>query len=253
MANQSFIRQFQTGTTLSRQELANRLRLQYPTAKPTTIDWHIYGLLQQGLLAKAGRDNYQVIDKTPQSAFGQNVPLPKPFNTWLEPLQVEFPYLTICLWSTRWLQPLLMHVPLVEYWLIEVEREAVDAVYAFCQRTWATGLNSDVPVVRATDWPVLESYLADTSTIAFIKPLISEAPLQPFGSVTTITVEKLIVDLLADESVFFLYQEELPRIIEGLTEHYVINLNRLQRYARRRNHLPQLQQLLATLPNQSKA
>lgn len=253
MANQAFIGQFQTGTTVSRQELASRLRLLYPTAKPTTIDWHIYGLLQQGWLAKSGRGQYQVVDKAGQSTFGANAQLPKSFNAWLEPLRQEFPYLTICLWTTRWLQPLLMHIPFVEYWLIEVEREAVDAVRGFCQKTFVTGSDLAVPVVRATDWHVLETYLTDNPTIAIIKPLISEAPLQPLGSVTTITVEKLLVDLLADSSLFFMYQEELPRIIEGLTEKYVLNVNRLQRYARRRNHLPQLQDLLATLPNQFKA
>jgi hypothetical protein len=247
MANQVFIAQFQPGLPLSKQELAGRLQVQYPEAKPTTIDWHIYRLLQQGLLAKSGRNQYQVVGTAPMASSWTNPPLPEPLNEWIEPLRQAFPYLTICLWSTRWLQPLLMHLPFTEYGLIEVERSAVDAVWAFCQDKLTVQPDRlPVPVVRAGDWPVLESYLSNAPVIGVVKPLISESPLQPLASVSTITVEKLLVDLLADRELFFAYQEDLTRIVEGLSRQSVINGNRLRRYARRRNHLPQLEQLLAT-------
>lgn len=138
-----------------------------------------------------------------------------------------------------------MHVPSVEYWFLEVDRDAVDSVLAFVQSVY--GREHDqiaTPAIRASDLTTMEPYLTDATRILLIKPLISEAPLQQVDEVPTITTEKLLVDLVADDDLFFMYQEELTRIVGGLTARYVINTDKAQRYARRRNRLPELNELL---------
>lgn len=143
------------------------------------------------------------------------------------------------------MRPYLMHVPSIEYWLLEVDRDAVDSVLAFVQSVFGSEQNEiGTPVVRADDLTTMELYLTDATRILLIKPLISEAPLQHVDGVPTITAEKLLVDLIADDDLFFMYQEELPRIVGGITAKYIINTDKAQRYARRRNRLPELNALL---------
>lgn len=134
---------------------------------------------------------------------------------------------------------------LTQYWFIEVDRNAVDSVLRFVQSAYGSEQNViTTPVVRADDLTTMERYLTDPTRILLVKPLISEAPLQHVDGVSTITAEKLLVDLIADDDLFCMYQEELPRIVEGITARYIINTDKAQRYARRRNQLPELNALL---------
>lgn len=244
MQTNHFIDQFNREEIIRKPELVSLLREKYPDAKPATLDWHIYDLVQQGLLVRRGRGRYQVISKGKHTAiFRPNIP--HQLAMWKKKLAEAFPLLSTCLWSTQTLQPYLMHVPFIEYWLLEVDRDAVDSILSFVQSVYSREENSmTTPVILASDLTTMESYLTDTSRILLIKPLISEAPRQCIDKVMTTTAEKLIVDLITDSSVFFMYQEELLRIVEGITSQYAINLDKIRRYARRRNQLAPVNELL---------
>lgn len=244
MQNNLFTNQFSVKDTIHKAELVSLLRGQYPDAKPATLDWRIYDLVQRGLLARSGRGRYRIVtDDTRSATFTPS--LPDELGGWAAKLTEAFPFLTTCLWSTQAMRPYLMHVPSIEYWLLEVDRDAVDSVLAFVQSVFGSEQNEiGTPVVRADDLTTMELYLTDATRILLIKPLISEAPLQHVDGVPTITAEKLLVDLIADDDLFFMYQEELPRIVGGITAKYIINTDKAQRYARRRNRLPELNALL---------
>lgn len=244
MQNNLLTDQFSVKGTIHKAELVSLLRGQYPDAKPATLDWRIYDLVQRGLLARSGRGRYRIVaDDTRSATFAPCVP--EEFGGWAAKLTEAFPLLTTCLWSTQAMRPYLMHIPSIEYWLIEVDRDAVDSVLAFVQLVYGSEQNqSNMPVIRADDLITMELYLKDATRIILIKRLISEAPLQHVDGVPTITAEKLLVDLVADDALFFMYQEELPRIVESITTRYIINTDKAQRYARRRNQLPKLNALL---------
>lgn len=244
MQTNRFVEQFGSRDTIHKPELVSLLRQQYPDAKPTTLDWHIYDLVQQGLLVRRGRGRYQVVSKDNRRlAFVPSIP--DELGLLEKKLSEAFPLLTTCLWSTQTVQPYLMHVPFVDYWLLEVDRDAVDAVLSFVQSVCSTDEHPvTAPVIRASDFATIEPYLTDISRILLLKPLVSEAPLQRVGDMTTITAEKLIVDLIADDTLFFMYREELLRIVQGITSRYIINIDKIRRYARRRHQLPQLNKVL---------
>jgi len=84
--------------------------------------------------------------------------------------------------------------------------------------------------------------------VIILKPLISEAPLQPLDRYVTAPLEKILVDLLADQPLFFAYQEELEYIVHTAFDKFIINRDKLRRYARRRNRVEQVDQLLQQLP-----
>lgn len=247
MVNQNQLQRFTAGMAVSKPDLVAELQLHYPNAKPTTINWRIHDLLQLGKLIRLGRGKYQVTGDETQPKNQLSPVLANELSELTSALQRQFPYLTICVWSTRTVQPYLMHIPFVDYWLVEVERGAIDVVFAAIQAIIKQLEQTDLVIVKAADWPALESYVADATTVLIVKPLTTEAPLRSVGKLMTTTAEKLIVDLVADDTLFFMYQEELPRIIDGLTTHYVINMDRLRRYARRRNQLSQLTDLVPAL------
>lgn len=244
MLNNILTDQFSAKDTIYKKELVSLLSGQYPDAKPSTLDWRIHDLVQRGLLARSGRGRYRIVASDTRSPTF--IPgIPDELGGWAAKLAEAFPLLTICLWSTQAMRPYLMHVPSIEYWLLEVDRDAVDSILTFVQSVYGSEQNQvTMPVVRADDLTTMELYLTDATRILLIKPLISEAPLQHVDGVPTITAEKLLVDLIADDDLFFMYQEELPRIVEGITTRYIINTDKAQRYARRRNQLPQLNALL---------
>ena len=237
-------KRFSVEEAIHKSELVSLLRGQYPDAKPSTLDWRISDLVQRGLLARSGRGRYRIVANDTRSAtFTPEVP--DELGHWAAKLAEAFPLLTPCLWSTQAVWPYLLHVSAVEYWLLEVDRDAVDSVLSFVQSVYSREDSQiDTPVIRADDLATMESYLTDVERILLIKPLISEAPLQQADGVSTITAEKLLVDLIADDGLFFMYREELPRIAGGIAARYVINTDKARRYARRRNRLPELNDLL---------
>lgn len=225
------------------------LRAQYPDAKPATLDWRIFDLVQQGMLIRRGRGLYQIVpDKGSKAVFIPD--LPGELSRWGKKLNEAFPLLTVCTWSTSALHPFMQQQPFVTYWLVETEREAVDAVLDFIRANQSRTSAKTLPVVLATDLLLTERYQPDATTFVLVKPLISEAPMQTTTDGLTVpTAEKILVDLLADTDVFNLFGEEVPRLFEQLNKRYILNIDRMRRYARRRHKLPILDNNLARLSN----
>ena len=245
--NSQLFQSFKPGDTIPKPELVFLLREQYPDAKPATLDWHIYDLVRQGLLARQGRGRYQLVpDRAAKAIFTPDVP--GELGRWGKKLNEAFPLLSVCTWSTSALHPFMQQQPFITYWLIETERETVDAVLDFVRASQSRTSAKTLPVVLATDLLLTERYQPDATTFVLVKPLISEAPMQPTTNGLTVpTAEKILVDLLADTDVFNLFGEEVPRLFDELNERYILNIDRMRRYARRRHKLPILDNHLAYL------
>lgn len=67
-----------------------------------------------------------------------------------------------------------------------------------------------------------------------IVPLVSEAPTQVIDGIETVTIEKVLVDILTDDKLYQTFQSERSRIIHEANTKYIINKNTLLRYAGRR-------------------
>ena len=83
---------------------------------------------------------------------------------------------------------------------------------------------------------VSEKYLPDENESLIIKSLVTEAPLQKIEGVNTVSLEKMLVDVFCDDVIFAAQQgSEMRNIFHEAKRKYVINENRLFRYANRRN------------------
>lgn len=233
--------------TIRRPALLSLLREEYPNAKLNTLDWHIHTLLEQGKLVKQGRGAYTVANN--ESSLSIFTPaLPKELSEIGQRLRRKFPLTTACVWTTSVLHSFVVQQPMITYWLVEAERDAVDAILdCMLHDAFINGLS--IPIIRADDLDLMERYTPDPSIMILVKPLISEAPLlQNDHELTVPTLEKIMVDLVADTNVFGLFEEELPSLLVDLSHRFLLNQDRLRRYARRRHKLPLLASYLPQLP-----
>lgn len=88
--------------------------------------------------------------------------------------------------------------------------------------------------INPTD-EILEHYVISSANPIIIKNLLSESPLQMINKYTTITIEKLLVDIYSDKYLFNFYQgKEFQNIIKNAYDKYTVNNTKLLRYASRR-------------------
>lgn len=247
MQQEKLLKAFEPNETIRRPALLSLLSEQYPNAKLTTLDWHIHTLLEQGKLLRRGRGSYAIV---------ANQPLPSSFDPHLPDELVEtgkrlgrkFALTTTCVWSTSVLHSFLQQQPFITYWIVETERDAVNSVLD-CMIHDSVISKLLVPIIRAEDLMLMERYSPETSIIMLVKPLISEAPVQQNSAGLTVpTLEKILVDLVADTDVFGLFTEELPSLYTKLDSRFILNQDRLRRYARRRHKLALITDYLNYLP-----
>jgi len=204
-----------------------------PDIKRATVNWRIYELVRQGSLKRIGRGIY---------ALGQaDCFLPvmtKKQQTISARLKKQFPLISFCCWHTSALKEFFQHVTGYDFLLVEAEREAVDAVFHFVKEI-------DQSTFKEPSRDIMENFVLASRDAVIVKSLVSEAPLQEADASTLPTIEKILVDLVADSEVFFFLQgHELLNIFESALGKYTVNTDRLLRYAKRRNKKEELQKIL---------
>jgi len=212
-----------------------------PDIKKTTVNWRIYDLVRQGFLKRIGRGMY---------ASGQgNCFLPlltKKQKNISSRIKKQFPLITFCCWHTSALKEFFQHMAVYDFLLIEAERETIDAVFHFIKET-----NKNTFKEPSRD--MMENFVFDGKDAVIVKSLISEAPLQDADSAIVPTIEKILVDLVADSEVFFFLQgHEILNIFESALGKYTVNTDRLLRYAKRRNKKEELQKILMQISGKNK-
>ncbi len=198
--------------------------MQYETSiKGSNLYWRIYKLTHSGILKRVGRGLYTIGKEFiyfPNITHSQKVLYNK--------IKKQFPLINICIWNTKCLNEFMIHQPGRFYQIIEVDKDATESVFYFLrEKHTKIFLNPSVDI--------LNRYIADKKEVTIITHLVSEAPIQEINKITTITIEKLLVDIFSDEVLFSAQQgQEMVNIFQTAYEKYTINESKLLRYANRR-------------------
>jgi hypothetical protein len=196
----------------------------YPTIKDTTINWRIYSLVQGGILTRTGRGKFII-----GSGSVYRPGISKKIISLHSKVKKKFPFLQTCFWSTSVYNELMIHQPGWFYILVEVEKDALESVFFFLKEL-------KYPVFIEPSEEIMESYFPYDKETLIVKQLISEAPLQKIAGVNTVTLEKMLVDVFCGEAAFEAQQgSEMRNIFRESISKYIINENRMFRYASRRN------------------
>jgi hypothetical protein len=234
---------FSDKAAIPKEQLIDFLKLFYADAKQSTLDWRLHELSRDGVLIRTGWGYYALNTRRQFSPS-----LPKDLRWIGDQIKAELPYTDYCVWDTRVLADLMIQQPVNFIQLVEVERIAVSSTHNLLQNRGAISEGNLGTIYVYEDWMTLSHHIASTNNPIIIRPLVGEAPLQQEKQYKTASLEKIIVDIIADQDLFHAFQEELAYIVKSAFEKYVINRDKLRRYARRRNKIEQIDSFLFQLP-----
>ena len=204
-----------------------------PDVKKTTVNWRIYNLVQKGVLSRIGRGRYCLGngDAYFPEISGKQISVYKKIKS-------DFPFLTVCLWSTSVLNEFMLHQPGRYYQLLEVEKDATESIFYYLKdRNYSVYMEPTQELIRR--------YMIDEKEPWIVKPLVTEAPIQHINGIPTVTIEKLLVDIFCDPVLFNAQQgSEMHQIYHEAFEKYTINESKMLRYASRRRKKSELDNYL---------
>lgn len=210
-----------TRTNFSKSELFTYLSNTTSISK-TSLSWYLNSLTKQQLLARVGRGLYAITSK---SLF---VPaITDTVKKIYSLLKENFPFAKFCLYDGNIISPLQHHLSQNNVVYIETNREAVESVFHFLKD------NNFLAYMRPSK-EMIYHYIDLGEEAYFIKPLVSESPLQTVQGIPSPTIEKLLIDIHKDKDFFYLQGSESSYIMRNALQKYAINENRLLRYAKRR-------------------
>ena len=180
-------------------------------------------MTQKGVLKRIGRGKFLLSDKK------EFIPdIPSKLEVLNNKIKKQFPFLNFCLWSSAVFNEFMLHQPGKFYFIVEVEKDATESVFYFLKEK-----NYSVFVNPTRE--LLNLYVPDEKETWIVKSLVTEAPVQHISGIPTTTIEKLLVDLYCDAIILDAQQGfEKDRIFNNAFEKYVINENKMLRYAARR-------------------
>jgi hypothetical protein len=144
-------------------------------------------------------------------------------------LQKTFPYLDYLCWETRILHEFTTHQPGQNIIVVEAEKEACESVFNRLMEKYTGRVFLDP--TRS----LMENYVLPQASPIIVLPLISESPRTTHNNIPFPKLEKILVDILVDENIFFAFQgAELSYIYENAFNTYWLNQRTMFRYARRR-------------------
>lgn len=223
---------FSKKSVLSKKELTNFLLEHFPKWTEQTASWNIFKLKKDGILYHLSRGKYSL---KPSNVFEPE--LSNSLKRIHNRVKKEFPYVEFCVWDSRWFNQLMRH-QLFQYQLVvETEKDVVESVFSsisdFNKKAF---LNPDAEM--------FDRYVSNFNEAIILKPLISEAPISEYNGYHIAPLEKLLVDMLIDESLFAAQQGELDFIFQRAQEKYSLNKQKMKRYASRRNQQEELEKYL---------
>lgn len=192
--------------------------------KRPTVDWRIYELTKLGVLYRIGRGRYSLSE-----TYYFKPEVSHSLKLLFGIVKNQFPYLNICVWNTRLINEFMLHQPGRFYSILEVDKDAMESVFYELKDR-----GRDVFLDPSEE--VLTKYALNKKEPIVITSLITEAPLEKISGVKTASLEKVLVDICSNTTLFSAQQgAELTRIYETAFEKYTISETKLLRYARRRN------------------
>ena len=200
-----------------------------------TVSWYLTKLTESGQLRRIGHGKYAKADKQEFTIF------PTDDQQQLnEMLKQHWPFAHFCIYDGSAISPLQHLLAANNITYIETEREATSAVFNHLRDEGRTAY------LRPTR-DLIYNYIDLSQSAIFVKPLITESPVQECNGVLVPTLEKLLVDLQKDADFFYLQEAEGFNIFRNAMSLYTINESRLLRYASRRGIRKEIETIIKSI------
>jgi len=232
------IEEFKDNESFTREELFHFYRYYEPELKEGTFGWRIYDLKNRNIIKPLKRGLY-VISYKPKYKPDISPNLLKVAKQLAE----RFDEVKHSIWETVWLNEFAQHQTSKAILFIEIEKGFEESLY------YALKDNLYKEVFVNPDEKAIDFYIAESNQPVIIKKLLTRAPLlkrtERKIKFYTPTLEKILVDLFAEERLFYYLQgAELMHIYENALSNYTINFTKLFSYAKRREREQDIKQFM---------
>ena len=200
-----------------------------------TVSWYLTKLMESGKIHRVAHGRYAI------GAKQQFLIIPTDEQLSLnEELKQKWPFAHFCIYNGSIISLLQQHLSANNVTYIETEREAITAVFNHLRD------EGKIAYLRPTR-ELIYNYIDMSQSSIFVKPLISESPVQECNGILVPTLEKLLVDLQKDKDFFYLQESEGVNIFQNALSLYPINESRLLRYASRRGIRKEIKKIIQTV------
>jgi len=199
-------------------------------------EYSLNSLVKSGLLERTGRGKYILGLK--RKIYSP--PLENEIKEIYGLIQEEKPLLECCVWRTSIINEFTLHQAGRFAQMVEIERDGLEAVFDLLRDHYPN------VYINPSD-ELLDRYIVYQNDAVIIIPLTSEAPTQKIEGIRTITIEKLLVDLISDIKLYEAFQGvELAHIIKEVFRKYPVNKDKMFRYAKRRRKGEKVESIIET-------
>lgn len=199
------------------------------------MDWRIHDWVQKGLLYRVGRGLYSFSENEKKDYIPE---INRSLKYLSGKILSQFPFIEVCIWSTKWLNEFMLHQPFRFYTVVEVEKEVMESVFYSLKE-------NGKEVFLDPSEEIVNNYVVNATEPIIITRLTTEAPTQKVNKVVTQTIEKLLVDIYCDPVIFAAQQgAELRRIYQAVFDKYNVNNAKMLRYASRRNKRDEIEKFI---------
>ena len=210
--------------TYTRNDLIEVFRKENKDLNDSTFRWMLYNMQLQNKLFRVGYDEYTISEQ-------RVLPVYRPFYSEevlmvKSLLEEKYPELSFVMFESVTLNEFLNHQIAQNTVYVQVEKDLSTYIFDILKQELG------VTVLYKPNRTEFSRYW--TRGCVIILELISQAPLssvQPHE----ITMEKMLVDIIADKSIEATYSPaELPEIFRNVKRNYRIDYKKMNRYAGRR-------------------
>lgn len=225
-------RYFKENERLSKQKLVGSIKKDFPSWSDNTINMYLSRLKKEGIISAPSRGIYEMDSNIPfQPSISNDL------NSVFNKVKRQFPYITFCVWDTVWLNDFMRHQPFKHYVIIEVEKDASESVFTFLTETTKN-------VFFNPNEEIFDRYIHNQDEVLIVKNMVTESPLAEKDKIIIPALEKLLVDMLIDTTLFSAQQNEKEFIMRSVMRKYTLNELKMRRYAVRRNREEEIDDLI---------
>lgn len=223
---------FDGESTISKNKLVEYILMDFPELKSSSINVYLSRLKKEGIIRNPSRGIYALKGKNHYNPI-----VDSNFKRLFNKIKREYPYVDFCIWNTKWLNEFMRHQPFKYYTILELDKDVTESVFYMLKELGKQ-------VYLEPDEETFELYISNSEDVIILKHLISEAPLQRIKKIVVPTIEKLLVDMIINLKIYAAQQNEIEFIYESVFKKYEINVNKMKRYAYRRNRENEVMNLI---------
>ncbi len=229
---ETLITHFSSHNEVGVKSLSMFIKSQIPDISDSTVSWYIHHLYKTKIIMRIGRGKYVLGEKR---IFMPEIH--KKLQQLYQKIRKEFPNIKFCISDSNWLNSFSNLQQINKQIIIEVEKEVSESVFLKLQIT-------EMNIFLNPNAQIVDLYIASASNAIIIKNLPSQSPLCEHDGITTPSLEKILVDCLIDKSVYSVWSDEVFTIFRNAFTYFNINFSRLKRYAKRRNRLSVIEEIV---------